>query len=130
VYEIKNRSQIFFDAREYFPKHFEDRLLWKIAYQGLNRHLVYKYMSRCDFISTVSEGIKEQYIQDLDCKNIEVIESFPKHWNLEATKSTDIIKIIHHGNATVSRRIEDMIYTMDFLDSSYHLDLMLMPTDK
>jgi len=130
VLKIKNNAKVIFDAREYFPKHFEDRFLWKIAYQRLNKYLTLKYMPKCDFIITVSDGIKEQYKKDLKLDTIEVIESFPNYWNLKPSDTNEKIKIIHHGNATKSRKIEDMIYMMDNVDDRYTFDLMLVPSDK
>ena len=48
--------------------------------------------------------------------------TFPTHY-----VSKDKIKIIHHGYASPDRKIEGMIETMDYVDSRFRLDLMLVP---
>ena len=48
--------------------------------------------------------------------------TFPTHYI-----SRDKIKLIHHGYASPDRVIEGMIETMDYVDSRFHLDLMLVP---
>ena len=47
--------------------------------------------------------------------------TFPTHYI-----SRDKIKLIHHGYASPDRVIEGMIETMDYVDSRFHLDLMLV----
>jgi hypothetical protein len=36
---IAGSGRLVFDAREYYPRHFEDRLTWRILYGPLNRRL-------------------------------------------------------------------------------------------
>jgi len=128
---INKNAKVLFDAREYYPKHFEDRLLWKIMFQGFNKYLCDRYMPKVNHIITVSNGIMNQYKKDFAIDNISVIESLPDYHELSPSIiNKGKIKIIHHGNATVSRKIEDMIYMMDYVDNRFELNLMLMPTDK
>ncbi|WP_300764029.1 hypothetical protein [Helicobacter sp. UBA3407] len=48
--------------------------------------------------------------------------TFPTHY-----VNPNHIRIIHHGYASLDRKIEGMIETMDYVDSRFHLDLMLVP---
>ncbi|WP_300762962.1 MULTISPECIES: hypothetical protein [Helicobacter] len=48
--------------------------------------------------------------------------TFPTHY-----VNPNHIRIIHHGYASPDRKIEGMIETMDYVDSRFHLDLMLVP---
>ena len=47
--------------------------------------------------------------------------TFPTHY-----VNPNHIRIIHHGYASPDRMIEVMIETMDYVDSRFHLDLMLV----
>ena len=49
--------------------------------------------------------------------------TFPTHY-----VNPNHIRIIHHGNASPDRCIETMIETMDYVDSRFTLDLMLVAT--
>ena len=51
------------------------------------------------------------------------ITTFPTHYI-----NPNHIRIIHHGNASPDRCIEAMIETMDYVDSRFTLDLMLVAT--
>ncbi|TLD81365.1 hypothetical protein LS70_007575 [Helicobacter sp. MIT 11-5569] len=51
------------------------------------------------------------------------ITTFPTHFI-----NPNQIRLIHHGQASPDRRIEEMIKTMDYVDSRFSLDLMLVAT--
>jgi hypothetical protein len=55
----------------------------------------------------------------------------PSYQHLEPTPvSVEIVRMIHHGAAIPSRKLELMIEMMQFLDSRFHLDLMLVSSDQ
>lgn len=77
---------------------------------------------------TVSPGIADEYQRVYHVKNIEVLLSLPDYNDCVPRRVSDnTIRLIHHGNASVSRRIERMIELMDYVDERFSLDLMLVP---
>jgi hypothetical protein len=59
-----------------------------------------------------------------------VLLNAPSYQDLRpAPVETGRIRMVHHGGAIPSRRIELMIEMMDYLDERFDLDLMLVPTD-
>jgi len=131
VEEIKgNNSKVIFDAREYYPRHFDDKIFWRFFYKNYNDYLCENYLSASDKMLTVSYGISEEYKKNYSIDS-EVFMSFPEYRDLESTKPDgDFVKMIHHGNASPSRKLENMIHMMNHLDDRFSLDLMLMPTNK
>lgn len=128
VQRIKNDAKVIFDAREYYPQHFEDKFEWRFLYQQFNRNLCENYLHLSDYTITVSDGIAILYRKEFNI-NVEVIQSWPEYHDLQPSKvNPRQIRIIHHGNATSTRKIEYMIHVMDHIDGRFHLDLMLVNT--
>jgi glycosyltransferase involved in cell wall biosynthesis len=114
------------DAREYYPKNFDDRWLWRIFVKPLNEYLCAKYIPLCDKIITVSQGIAREYEHAYGV-HAEVVMSLPRSSMLSpAAARSDRFRLIHHGSASQSRRIEDMVELMDYTDKRFSLDLMLV----
>ena len=75
---------------------------------------------------TVCEGIARKYEDDLGVKPIVVTNATGyKEIKPHATNPAQI-RMIHHGNANSSRKIENMINMMDYLDDRFELDLLLV----
>ncbi|MBJ48760.1 MAG: hypothetical protein CMG59_06310 [Candidatus Marinimicrobia bacterium] len=124
--KISNRAKIILDAHEYSPENFNDDLIWRIFIKHFYIYLCERFINKCDKIITVCDGIANLYKKNfnVDC---EVITNATEHFELEPIKTElNKIKIIHHGNASSSRKLELMIEMMDFLDDRFELYLMLV----
>ena len=129
VFAIKGskRIKVILDAREFYPKDVDDSFLWRVVSKKANEYLCEKYLSKCDKVITVSDGIAEEYAQIYDIPKPDVVMSLPYSYQLEpSVTSEDSINLIYHGNANSSRQTELMIEMMDFADSRFTLDLMLI----
>lgn len=120
-------ARLVFDAREYYPRHFEDRWTWRVLYGPMNRILCREYLPLCDLVITVSEGIAAEYARVYDVAPWVMPSMAPFHDLSPSEVDPDRIQLVHHGWANPSRRIEGMIQVMDHTDGRYALDLMLMP---
>ena len=60
-----SRTKILFDAHEYAPRHFEDRLYWKVFFQGFNTYFCRKLIPQTDRMFTVCEGLAKEYERKL-----------------------------------------------------------------
>ncbi|HCW07091.1 MAG TPA: hypothetical protein DGG95_06985 [Cytophagales bacterium] len=131
AFHLKGNAKIIFDAHEYAPRHFEDKLSWRIFFQGFNTYLCKKYIQQVDGMITIGQGIADEYQKHFGIKPV-VITNAPKYQNLEPQPvDPKKIKLVHQGIANPSRKLELMIELMDLLDDRFHLDLMLMePTFK
>lgn len=124
-------ARVLFDAHEYAPRQFEDRMLWRVQRQGFLASLCQRYIPRVDAMTTVCQGIADQYERDTGVKPT-VILNAPEYADLEPILRPEhepSIRMIHHGAAIVSRRIERMIETMSYLDERFMLDMLLVQTD-
>ena len=123
---IAKGAKIILDAHEYAPKNFDNNLIWRFFIKKYYIFLCTKYINKCDAMFTVSDGIAEEYYKSFGIKSY-VIANTAEYVELEPAKvEPESIKIIHHGAASPSRKIELMIRMMEYLDERFTLDLMLV----
>lgn len=126
---VRNHGRILFDAREYYPRHYEDVWWWRLLHQPLNRHLCRDYLHQADHVVTVCQGLADEYRREFGI-TCSLLPSYPAP--VDCTPSpvdAENIRLVHHGLASQSRKIERMIEMMDHLHERFSLDLILMPSD-
>ena len=130
VWDIKGTdTKILLDAREYYPRNYDDQWRWRWFEKPFNTYLCKKYLKRCDKVLTVSDGLAQEYEQEFGVRP-EVIMSMPDYRALRPVPaSRDDIKLIYHGLVGASRKTEIMIEMMNHVDERFQLDLMLMPRE-
>jgi hypothetical protein len=128
AFKLINGNYVLIDLHEYAPLEFEDKFLWNLLHKKFVNHQCNKYLMKANRISTVCDGIADEYFKNYGVKP-EVITNAKNYCNLKPViNSSGKIKMLHHGAAISSRKIELMIETMNYLDDKYELDLMLVPT--
>lgn len=126
----KNRkSKIIFDAHEYAPRHFENKLMWRIFFQPFYIHLCKKFIPQTDGMLTVGYGLANEYEKNFGVKPL-IITNATRHFDIRPAPVADNqIRLIHHGIANESRKLELMLEMMNELDERFTLDLILMTSD-
>jgi hypothetical protein len=120
-------APVIFDAHEYAPREFEDRFLFRVLQQPYRANLVARYVPRAAAMTTVCDAIASAYAADVGGVRSEIITNAAAYAELTPSPVDDrVVRMIHHGIASPSRRIENMIRLMDHLDDRFRLDLMLM----
>ncbi len=126
AFQYRGNAKIIFDAHEYAPRHFENKLSWRVFFQGFNKFLCAKYIPMVDGMITIGEGIAKEYEKHYNVKPV-IITNAPAYCNIQPKKTDPKkIKLVHQGIANPSRKLELMIEMMDYLDDRFYLDLMLM----
>jgi hypothetical protein len=122
--KISYNSLIIFDAHEYHPEEFNDNLFWRIFHKPYLKYLCKKYIKYCDLFTTVSQTIANKYM-GLYNKEVYTITNAAQYFNLSPYQTIRKIKIIHHGAAIRSRRLEDMIDMAMMLEKRFEVYFML-----
>jgi glycosyltransferase involved in cell wall biosynthesis len=118
---------VLYDAHEYSPREYEENFLWRFCRKGLCEYLCKKYLSKANAMTTVCEGIADEYRKNFSV-NPSIITNAVAYAELKpAMTSSDRIKLIHHGSVVPGRKIENMIDMMKYLDKRFELYLMLVP---
>jgi hypothetical protein len=81
-----------------------------------------------DASSTVCQSISDEYKKSFTIAPVVITNAAP-FYDLEPSHSDDRIRMINHGGAIRSRKIELMIEIVKKLDNRFSLDLMLVPND-
>lgn len=124
--KISMNRPVFLDSHEYTPKEFEDRFLWRLLFTKYYEYICKKYLSKVSAMSTVCQGIANEYQKNFSVEPIVVLNA-PEYKELSPAKvEKNTIRLIHHGAAITSRKIELMIEMLQYLDSRFTLDLMLV----
>jgi len=124
--KIKKAEKILFDAHEFAPRHFEDKLLWRIFFQRFNKYLCKKYLPIVDEMITVGTGLADEYAAHYPVKPIVLTNANYYSTLTPSPVDEKKIRLIHHGAANPSRQLEIMIEMMKYLDDRFTLDLMLL----
>lgn len=123
---IKKNEKILFDAHEFAPRHFEEKLVWRIFFQRFNQYLCKKYLPLTDAMLTVGGGLAKEYQKQYPVNPI-ILTNANYFTDLKPLPvNPKCIKLIHHGAANPSRQLEIMIEMMNHLDERFTLDLMLL----
>jgi hypothetical protein len=126
---VAHGAPVIFDAHEFAPREFEDVWFWRMLI-GPDRHrLCKRLLPRTAAMMTVCDGIAEAYraygVDPIVITNAPAPMAMP-------VRPTDParIRMIHHGAAIPSRRMETMIDLMGHLDGRFSLDLMLVSSNQ
>ena len=129
AFQLSRNQKVYFDAHEYAPLHFEDKLWWRVFFKRLNTSLCKKYIPIVQGMTTVGEGLAKEYEKNFKVRPI-VITNAPYYHNIQSTEVINgKVRLVYHGIANPSRRIELMIEMMSHLDDRFTLDLILMTSD-
>jgi len=122
-------TKIVFDAHEYAPRHFEDKFVWRLFFQPLYFHLCKTLIPKVDAMFTVGRGLSNEYEKNFQVRPTIITNAARFHEIKPVQPAANKIRLIHHGIANASRRLELMIEMMEYLDERFTLDLMLMTSD-
>lgn len=123
---LAKSNPVLLDAHEYSPREFEDNWRWKLFFSRYNHELCKKYLPEVSSMTTVCQGIADEYKREYGVSS-RVVHNAPVYHDLSPSSvSSSKIRIIHHGGAIRSRKIETMIEMMKYLDSRFTLDFMLV----
>ena len=126
AFDIDPTANVLFDAHEYAPRHFEDKLSWRIFFQPFNLYLCKKYIPKVKAMTTVGTGLANEYHKHFSVDPVIITNATAYHEIVPSPIKPNTIRMIHHGGATVSRKLELMIELMRHLEERFTLDLMLI----
>lgn len=121
-----NKAKVLFDAHDYHPQEFEEDFKWRLFLQPFIKYLCKKYIPQADAFTTASDGFVSVFEKFTGCKPI-VITNAPFYCELSTTSvDPNHIKLVSHGAAIPTRKLELMIEMMTYLDKKFYLDFLLL----
>ena len=119
------KVKLIFNAHEYYPLEFDNDPIWMKHVYPSNMKIAKKYFKYVDNCFCVGEMIAEKYKNEFNLNSI-VITNSKLFYNIHPNSISSKIRLIHHGIANRTRKIELMIDMMNYLDDNYIFDLMLV----
>lgn len=119
------KTKIYFDAHEYHPKEFTENLKWRLFHSPFVIYLCKTYIPKAHAFSTVAEKIADEYEKFTGIRPHVITNATPYHELQPSSITPSQIRLIHHGTALPSRKLEEMIKLMELLDERYSLYFML-----
>ncbi|MFZ1321658.1 MAG: hypothetical protein WAT71_08900 [Ignavibacteria bacterium] len=121
-------KKVMSDLHEFTQSEFEDRFYFKYIHKDYVIYECNKYFPKLNAVTTVCNSIAAEYKKQYSVDPF-VITNAAEYEKLNPGTVKEKIRIIHHGAAIRSRKIELMIETASLLDERFTLDLMLMPNE-
>src|SRR5258706_5128847 len=112
--------KVIFDAHEYCPREYEDRLGWRVFFQRYMDYLCRTCLPRVDAMLTVCEGIASEFQRVYGVAPAVVTNTSDYHPVTPSASSSDSIRMAHHRAAAPPRKIENMTRVMQILDNRVH----------
>jgi hypothetical protein len=129
AFKLSQNKKILFDAHEYAPRHFEDKLWWRVFFKGLNNYLCKTYIPKVSTMTTVGKGLADEYHKTFHIKPT-VITNATRYYEIQPSPVlANKIRMVYHGIANPSRKIELMVDIMSQLDERFTLDMILMTSE-
>ena len=129
VSQTTNKKNIIWDAREYYPEHFNQLLLWRFIHKEIIKKLIRLSIKKVMTGITVSQGLKKKYYENFKIK-LKVKLSVPIYKKLKFRPVSKKISIIHHGLCSETRKIENFFELGKKLGVNYDVFLMLKIVNK
>jgi glycosyltransferase involved in cell wall biosynthesis len=126
----QKQAKLWADMHEYAPLEGEHDWRWVLVYKRYVNDICAKYLKLADCVTTVSEGIRKKFEQDLG-RQVSLIRNTASYCPrlVEVTKNDDRdLSLVHVGVAIRARRLENMMNAVSDLDG-VSLDLLILPTD-
>nr|HPJ26780.1 hypothetical protein [Synergistaceae bacterium] len=126
AFAVKGNAKILFDAREYYPRQNEGEWRFHLFEKRGRMQLCRDYLTRCDTVLTVSEGLQREYRKEFGI-TAELYRSTPSYADrIVQSTNPEKIRMVYHGKANRNRRLENLIDIVSMLDERFSLDLILV----
>ncbi|MGI9227419.1 MAG: glycosyltransferase [Gammaproteobacteria bacterium] len=127
---LANNGHVIVDLHEYSPCECDDLLVFRLFLKKYKTYLCKRYIKSANSAITVSPNISNAYSKLTGVMPYIVSNATDYKEITPKFISKYPVKIIHHGAAIRSRKLELMIKMMSLLDSKYELHLMLVGDKK
>lgn len=123
-------KKLIFNAHEYYPEQFSGDASWT-KYKEQLEWVGHNFLNHCYKLFTVCNGILRRYehVFGLTKEQQVLITNATMYYDLLPVENEGKIKLIHHGVASVNRRLELMLEVADYADKyKFEFYFMLVPS--
>ena len=121
-----NGAPVFWDAHEYYPGELPDNRFGCRLSNRAADFLCKRLIPQTAGIATVCDSIAEEYQIKFGIPKPIVIRNIPSHVCIEPSRTDGKIRLLYHGVAAPSRKLELLIQTVRLLKEDFQLTFMLL----
>ncbi len=119
-------AKVVLDAHEYYTEIYNDSFLWRLFMKKYFVWLSENNINRCSCVIAVNESMKDLYEKNFNI-NADYITNASEYVKIEPKKvDSGNIKIIHHGLASRSRKLELMVEMCKYLEPRFSVTFMIV----
>lgn len=123
---LQPRNGVLADLHEYWPRLHEENPAWMRWISPYYRWMCRKYVRRADAVTTVSEGLAEEYRREFGFMP-EVVTNATPFADLQPSPVGSPFRLVHSGAGLRNRDLGLMIDAVTKADADVTLDLYLTP---
>lgn len=116
------------DLHEYAPSEKESDIKWRIFVAPFMRWICGKYLPAARSVTTVSQGIADEYRKQFGV-DVQVVTNAAPYSESDVSPTGEAIKIIYSGAGQRYRKIELIIEAMRGIGENVQLDFLVMPNE-
>ena len=113
------------DMHEYAPRQYEHSEEWLRTTAPYYRWICSHELTRVKAVTTVSQGIVDEYREQFGVEPVLVVNATPSH-DLSVGEASEPIRLVHSGIAAPARKLEVMIEAVLASSAPVTLDLYLV----
>ncbi len=126
--ELEPRLGVHADLHEFAPREKEDNLKWRVFIAPFMRWLCSRYLSQASSVTTVSQGIAEEYTKDYGVP-VRVVTNAAPYSDGEVRPVGEKIRLIHSAAGQRYRKLENFVEAMKDAPDWLSLDMIVMPNE-
>lgn len=126
--ELQPRLGVHADLHEFAPREKEDDLKWRLFVAPFMRWLCRRYLSLAASVTTVSQGIADEYTKDYGVAAGVVTNAAP-YSERDVRPVSSPVRLIHSAAGQRYRKLENFIEAMRDAPDWLTLDMIVMPNE-
>lgn len=126
----ENIGKIIIDAHEYYTEVYDESFLWRMLMKPYHVWLSKNYLMHCDLLIAVNESMKIRYENEFRVKSEFLTNAVDYEEHSPMAVDQGHIRMIHHGLASPSRKLEYMIEIMENTDFRFTLTFILLEINR
>lgn len=130
AFRISSKAKIILDAHEFYTEVYNDSFLWRFLMKDYYIWLSDNFIPKCDLVIAVNESMRKMYESKYKIKTQYITNAADYEDLSPRDVSPSKIKIIHHGLASSSRKLELMIEVMKYVDSRFSLTFSILEINR
>lgn len=125
---LRPKHGVHADVHEYSPREKEDVLRWRLFVAPFRSWLCRRYLPRCASVTTVSQGVADEYERVFNVKPL-ISRNATSFHELAPTPTEEPIRLVHSGACLRDRDPMAMIEAVSKANRPVTFDLYLTPND-